>query len=75
MDFLTFLNTMRNSLNQIEVKGKENLDTLFSCILATESMIDSIKNMANKEIDDGGELADGRRSDNSTDSCIECECE
>ena len=34
-----FLITLLNSLNTIEVKGKNNLDTLLGCIMAIESQI------------------------------------
>lgn len=30
---------LRNTLNQIEVKGKENLDLLLGCIIAVENII------------------------------------
>ena len=49
MDFLTFLNTMLTSLNKIEVRGEENLDTVYGCIMATKSMRDSLLSMANVE--------------------------
>lgn len=34
-----FLRTLLNSLNCIEVKGKDNLDTLLGCIMAIERKI------------------------------------
>lgn len=49
MDFLTFLNTMLNSLNTIEVRGKENIDTLYGCIVATESMRNSLISLGTAE--------------------------
>lgn len=37
-----FLNQLLFSLGCIEVKGKENLDTLLGCILAIEQQIASL---------------------------------
>ena len=36
MDWLTFLNALENTLNQIEVKGKENLDCMYGCFIAID---------------------------------------
>ena len=46
---IDFLTTLLNSLNSIEVKGKDNLDTLLACIAATEHMINTL----NKPTEDG----------------------
>lgn len=37
-----FLHTLLNSLNCIEVKGKDNLDTLLGCIMAIEHKIEEL---------------------------------
>ena len=34
-----FLGTLLNSLGSIEVRGRDNLDTLLGCMLAVERMI------------------------------------
>lgn len=67
MDWLTFLNTMDETLNHIEVKGKENLNLLYGAILAVGSMRDSLfqlqqsSNQTSEQVE-GGE-ADGRPCD------------
>lgn len=48
-----FLHTLLNSLNCIEVKGKDNLDTLLGCMLAIERKIAEI------ETEEGGTATDG----------------
>lgn len=48
-----FLHTLLNSLNCIEVKGKDNLDTLLGCMMAIERKIAEI------ESDEGETKSDG----------------
>ena len=38
-----FLHTLLNSLNSIEIKGKDNLEILIGCIYAIESKIAEIE--------------------------------
>lgn len=48
-----FLKTLLKSLNQIEVKGKENIDILLGCIVAIERTIERIDNPADEEENNG----------------------
>lgn len=50
-----FLTTLYNSLNSIEVKGKDNLDTLLGCLMAIEQQIAKItaEESAETEENDG----------------------
>ena len=43
IDMNEFLNTLLQSLNSIEVKGKNNIDILLGCILAVEKMQETMK--------------------------------
>lgn len=42
---IDFLNTLLKSLNNIEVKGKENMDVLLGCMFAIENKISELKAM------------------------------
>ena len=44
MDILEFLNTLIATLDEITVKGKDNLDKLLGCIISAENMRGTIKN-------------------------------
>lgn len=50
-----FLKTLLKSLNQIEVKGKENIDILLGCMMAVEGAIAQLDAPAenDKEADNG----------------------
>lgn len=48
-----FLSTLLQSLNQIEVKGKDNMDVLLGCIFAVEQKISEIDADENEVTDDG----------------------
>ena len=69
MDFLDFLNGLERTLNQIEIKGKQNMDYMLGCFVnidkARESYINLIKSK-NQPIEDGEK--DGRQTDIGTDS-------
>lgn len=50
-----FLDQLLSSLNQIEVKGKSNMDILLGCIMAVEKAIGQINASAkDKEEEDNG---------------------
>ena len=79
MGIFEFLDTLERTLNTIEVKGKENLDALYSSLMAIDSYRQSVKDAmlqaakqqaeAEKEetpVDGGGEV--GRQSDIGTES-------
>ena len=38
MDIISFLTMLENTLNQIDVKGQENLDRLLGCIIQTRNV-------------------------------------
>ena len=69
MGLLDFLNTLENTLESIEVKGKHNIDAMAGCFMAIEQMRDSFCAMAQKELmkPNGGEEV-GRQSDIGTDT-------
>ena len=45
----TFLKTLLESLNRIEVKGKENIDILLGCMIAIENTIEQLNNPPTNE--------------------------
>lgn len=49
----TFLKTLLESLNRIEVKGKENIDILLGCMMAIENAINELENPQVEEEQDG----------------------
>ena len=49
------LQEILNTLNQIEVKGKDNLDRLLGAIMALEILIESQKSKGEEENREGGE--------------------
>ena len=49
----TFLKTLLESLNRIEVKGKENIDILLGCMMAIENAINELENPHAEEENDG----------------------
>lgn len=67
MDILGFLNRMEFTLNDIEVKGRDNLDKLYACMLAIDQMRQEIAMSANAENNTApnkdGEEQDGRQAD------------
>ena len=53
-----FLTTLISTLNSIEVKGKDNLDSLLGCIIASERELAKIhaeESMGEAEVIDDGE--------------------
>lgn len=62
MSLLEFLNTLENTLNELEVKGKKNINYLYGCFVAIEDARKSILSVP----EDGGEV-DGRQTDIGTD--------
>lgn len=40
-----------NTLNQVEVKGKNNMDLLLGAIMALEAMLEGMNNQAKEEAD------------------------
>lgn len=46
-----FLTSLLRSLNEIEVKGKQNIDILLGCMMAIET---KIKQLGEEEGEDGG---------------------
>ena len=59
MDIIQFLDTLANTLEQIEVKGRENHNRLMGCFIA----IDQMKYAISKKDGEG----DGRQVDIPTD--------
>ena len=54
LNMTEFLRALSRTLNNIEVKGKDNLDMLLGSIMAIEDMIAKIEKSENKqEVDDG----------------------
>ena len=49
----TFLKTLLESLNRIEVKGKENIDILLGCMIAIENALEQLNNPQKEEENDG----------------------
>lgn len=49
-----FLTALLQSLNQIEVKGKDNMDVLLGCIFAIEKKISEIDAGDKTEVTDDG---------------------
>jgi hypothetical protein len=48
MNFVEFLTTLENTLNEVSVCGKNNVDKLSACFIAIEEMRNSIIQMAQK---------------------------
>lgn len=48
-----FLERLAMSLNSIEVKGKDNMDTLLGCIIAIEHEIDKLNEDKEETATDG----------------------
>ena len=46
-----YLEKLLKSLNQLEVKGKGNIDILLGCIMATEQMIAKLSEEKEEESD------------------------
>ena len=69
MGFLDFLNTLENTLDGIDVHGKENVNKLNACFFAIDDMRESILSSIKSELKkpDGGE-DNGRQADIGTDS-------
>ena len=74
MNIFDFLNTLEMTLNTIEVRGKENLEALYSSLMAIDeyrkSLAAQMKQQINEEIrqpEDGGDEL-GRQSDIGTES-------
>ncbi len=57
MDILSFLNTLENTLCNLEVRGRDNIDRLMGCFIAIDNMKQAI-------LKDGEE--NGRQSDIGT---------
>ena len=56
MDLIRTLTAVRNTLDGIEVKGRDNLDMLLGCIQTLETAIIDLKKAAEKteaEVNDG----------------------
>jgi len=60
MDWLSFLNAMENTLNEIEVKGKQNMDYLVGCFIA----IDKAREIVIQQSQGGEE--NGEQADSAT---------
>lgn len=43
MDMIGTLKAVENTLNQIEVKGRENMDRLLGCIIAVQKLQEKLK--------------------------------
>lgn len=49
-----FLQQLLKSLNEIEIKGKENLDIMLGCMMAIEKAIKQIDSEQDTEVSDNG---------------------
>lgn len=49
MDNITLLRSAVNTLNTIDVRGKENLDKMLGCINVLEHIVRNLENMKNAE--------------------------
>ena len=75
MSIFEFLNTLESTLNTIEVKGKDNLNSLFSCLMAIDEYRNTLKSQIEEQMkqeveqkpEDGGDEV-GRQSDIGTES-------
>lgn len=47
-----YLYTMLRSLNALEIKGKDNMEVLLGCIMATERMISVIEAETKEEVEE-----------------------
>ena len=66
MNLFVFLNKLENTLNDIDVKGKENISKLMGCFLAIEELRQAILSTKDGEKEDGGQVNTG--TDTSSDS-------
>lgn len=57
----TVLDSLIHTLNQVEVRGKENLDMLLGCIQTLEKLRDCVKVEKKKIVDGGAEDDDHNR--------------
>lgn len=69
---LPMLDTMRNTLELIEVKGRDNLDRMLGCLSATDQMQSIVLANIQKSDKEGVEVSDGRPGDIGTDSGNGC---
>lgn len=53
MKMETFLIQLLESLNRIEIKGKDNLDILLGCMMAIENAISQLNTPEETEAEDG----------------------
>lgn len=63
MSFLEFLNTLENTLDELEVKGKRNINYLGGCFRAIE---EARKSLMTKP---SGGVEDGRQTDTGLTAC------
>ena len=63
MDILKFLNTLENTLENITVNGRKNLDRLMGCFIAIDEMRSAIMSEQNANNQEDGD-EDGRQVDN-----------
>ena len=62
MDWMAFLTALENTLNEIEVKGKQNNDHLMGCFIAIDRAKEFLMQQPPVEKDEGGE-DNGRQTD------------
>ena len=74
MNIFDFLNTLESTLNTIEVKGKGNLEALYSSLMAIDEYRKSLASQMRQKMDeeieqpeDGGDEV-GRQGDIGTES-------
>ena len=73
MNFLEFLDTLQNTLDEIEVRGRKNIDAMSASMNAIEAMKNSIIASFQQEIAKPTETVDGgdevgRQGDIGTES-------
>lgn len=58
MSFLEFLDTLKNTLDDITVCGKENINRMFSIYMAIDGQRQAILSSMNKDGDNNGRQSD-----------------
>ena len=50
----TIIKIVLNTLDDIEIKGKKNIDAMLGCMNALESFVYETEAITNKEVENGG---------------------
>lgn len=65
MNILDFLNALENTLNELSITGRDNMDKLMGCFIAIDRLRESLRQPAESDTNKGGEM-DGRQADIAT---------